>query len=558
MPDNPDTAAAAVGAADTHVVANVGTPLVDYNLFRSDPALMEAVVREGAQWASDRLEAFGAHIGTADYLELGDLANRYRPELETHDRFGHRVDRVRFHAAYHRLMRMSLEHGLHATPWRQPGAGAHVARAAHNLLHTQVEAGHGCPITMTFACIPTLRLQRELAARFEPAILALDYDPRDVPAADKRALTVGMGMTEKQGGSDVRANTTRATPVGPAGPGQRYRLVGHKWFLSAPMCDLFLVLAQAAGGLSCFLVPRWCDDGNRNPLQIIRLKNKLGNRSNASSEVELRAAEGWLIGEEGRGVANILEMVSLTRFDCMVGSAAGQRMAIVQALHHCRSRRAFGRLLVEQPLMANVLADMALEYEGALALSMRLARALDRRDHDPQEAALSRIGNAIGKYWICKRGPQLCYEAMECLGGNGVMEDCIMPRLYREAVINPIWEGSGNIQCLDILRALQREPATRAALCTELERARGGNALLDVYLDALYAELDDPAELEYRARSLAGSMALALQSALLVQHAPDSVSEAYCAARLQGSGHHFGQLPRGVATRAILARSFPI
>ncbi len=542
---------------ETHTVENAGVEFSGYDSYGADIPLQEAVRREGADWAEDDLSRFGRLTGSAAHLELGALANHYKPELDTHDRFGRRIDRVRYHDAYHRLMASSLGEGLHAAPWRDPRPGAHVARAAKYVLQAQAEAGHGCPITMTFASIPTLRLQPDLAARFESKVLACDYDPRNVPPAEKHALTVGMGMTEKQGGSDVRTNTTAATPFANPGPGRPYRLVGHKWFLSAPMCDLFLMLAQAPEGLSCFLVPRWCDDGSKNPLQVIRLKNKMGNQSNASSEVELRGAEGWLVGDEGRGVANIIQMVALTRFDCMIGSSAQMRMAVSQAIHHCSQRRAFGARLVEQPLMINVLADLALEYEAAIALTLRMGRALDRREADEHEALLFRLGTAVGKYWICKRGPQLAYEAMECLGGNGVMEDCIMPRLYREAVINPIWEGSGNVQCLDVLRALSRTPAVRDAFVAEIEPALGRHSAYDDHVQALKDALADSREAEFRARDLVARMALALQGSILLQHGPTAVAEAFCNTRLEQAGHHFGVLPRGTDAALLIERANP-
>ncbi|HQP66876.1 MAG TPA: isovaleryl-CoA dehydrogenase [Quisquiliibacterium sp.] len=542
--------------ADTHTVVNVSRDLVDYNLYAQDAALQEAVRREGAHWAHDALTAFGRTIGTADYLELGALANRHPPELDTHDRFGHRVDLVRFHPAYHTLMRTAIEHGLHASPWSEPKPGAHVARAAHTYLHTQVEAGHGCPITMTFAAVPSLRTTPALAAVWEPKITARVYDPRNVPDGQKAGVTIGMAMTEKQGGSDVRANTTRAFPVGADG-GDAYELVGHKFFVSAPMCDAFLVLAQAPGGLSCFLLPRWRPDGTKNPLQVLRLKRKMGNVSNASSETELRGALAWRVGEEGRGVRTIIEMVSMTRFDCMVGSTAGQRAALAQALHHCTIRAAFGKVLNRQPLMRNVLADLALETEGALTLTMRVARALDHRS-DAHEDHLVRLVTAIGKYWICKRTPNHAYEAMECIGGSGVMEDGPFPRLFRESPVNAIWEGSGNVQCLDVLRAMGRTPAVVDAYFRELGQARGANAALDRYVAALRTAFADPADLEYRARDVVDRIALALQAALLVQHAPAAVSDAFCASRLADGGHrNYGTLPRGVDCAAIIERATP-
>jgi putative acyl-CoA dehydrogenase len=543
--------------AATHEVFNQPTELANYNLYTADRALREAVAREGGGWADASLQAFGARVGAAEYLELGQLANRHPPELETHDRFGHRVDLVRFHPAYHALMHSAIEEGLHASPWTDPGPGAHVARAARYFLQAQVEAGHGCPVTMTFAVIPSLRLQPELARLWEPGIVSRVYDPRDAPAGQKAGLTMGMAMTEKQGGSDVRANTTRAHPVGHEGPGEVYELVGHKFFVSAPMGDAFLALAQAPGGLSCFLVPRWCPDGTKNPLQIQRLKRKMGNVSNASSEIELRGALAWRVGAEGKGVRTIIEMVAMTRYDCMIGSSAGMRMAMSQALHHCARRRAFGALLIDAPLMRNVLADLALESEAATALTLRLSGALDRRVQE-HENLLVRIVTAVGKYWICKRTAQHAVEAMECIGGSGVMEDGPMPRLYREAPVNAIWEGSGNVQCLDVLRAMAREPAALEASLAEIAAARGGHALLDRHAAALADDLSDSADLEHRARDLVDRLALGLQAALLVRHAPDWLADAFCRSRLGSVGqHHYGALPRGVDCRRIVERALP-
>ena len=542
----------------THEVINVSSELAGYNMYTQDAALREAVQREGAAWAQADLTRFGQLTGSADYLELGALANRYPPELDTHDRFGHRVDLVRFHPAYHTLMKTAIEEGIHASPWTDPQPGAHVARAAKFYLQAQVEAGHGCPITMTFAAVPSLLTTPALAQQWVPKITASVYDPRNVPDVAKQGLTIGMAMTEKQGGSDVRANTTRAYPVGASGPGEAYELVGHKFFVSAPMCDAFLVLAQAPGGLSCFLLPRWRPDGSKNPLQVLRLKRKMGNVSNASSETELRGALAWMVGEEGRGVRTIIEMVSMTRFDCMIGSSAGQRAAVSQALHHCSLRSAFGTVLNQQPLMQNVLADLVLESEGSLALTMRMARAMDQRATDPHEDQMARLLTAVGKYWICKRTPQHAYEAMECIGGSGVMEDSPFPRLFRESPVNAIWEGSGNVQCLDVLRAMQKTPGVVQAFFQEVARARGGHAQLDRYVADLQSAFTDLSELEYRARDLVGRMALAVQAALLVQHAPSVVADAFCASRLSGdSHHHYGTLPRGVDCAALIARATP-
>ena len=543
--------------AQTHEVVNVSNELVDYNAYTQDAALVDGVAREGGGWAHEALTAFGQLTGSAETIELGALANRNPPEFDTHDRFGNRVDLVRFHPSYHRLMQTAIEHGLHSSPWTDPRAGAHVARAAHTYLQTQVEAGHGCPITMTFAAIPALRHTSGLAALWEPRITARVYDPRNVPDTQKAGLTIGMAMTEKQGGSDVRANTTRAYPVGAEGPGQAYELVGHKYFVSAPMCDAFLVLAQAPGGLSCFLLPRWRPDGTKNPLQVLRLKRKMGNVSNASSETELRGALAWMVGEEGRGVRTIIDMVAMTRFDCMIGSTAGQRAAVAQALHHCAIRSAFGKVLNQQPLMQNVLADLVLEHEGSLALTLRMARALDHRA-DPHEDLLVRLVTAVGKYWICKRTPHHAYEAMECIGGSGVMEDSPFPRLFRESPVNAIWEGSGNVQCLDVLRAMQKTPAVVEAFFREVGKARGANATLDGWISALKKEFADLSDLEYRARAVVDRMALAIQAALLVQHAPPAVADAFSASRLADGGHrNYGTLPRGVDCAAIIERATP-
>ncbi len=549
--------AAALYLADTHAVSNLSNELCNYNMYTQDTALVESVRREGGQSAEAGLAEFGALTGSADYLELGALANKFQPEFDTHDRFGNRIDLVKFHPAYHQLMKTSIEHGLHASPWTAPGPGAHVARAARTYMHTQVEAGHGCPITMTFAAVPSLRLQPELSSVWEPKITSRVYDPRNVPVEQKQGVTIGMAMTEKQGGSDVRTNSTRAFPIGSGGPGQAYELVGHKYFVSAPMCDAFLVLAQAPGGLSCFLLPRWRPDGTKNPMQVLRLKKKMGNASNASSETELRGALAWMVGEEGRGVRTIIEMVSMTRFDCMIGSSAGMRMAASQALHHCAQRSAFGNVLNQQPLMQNVLADLALESEAALTLTMRMARAMDNRS-DAHEDLLVRLVTAVGKYWICKRTPNHAYEAMECIGGSGVMEDSMFPRLFRESPVNAIWEGSGNVQCLDVLRALSKTPAVLEAFFIEVGKARGANAVLDRYVANLASDFKDLQDFEYRARDVVDRMALAIQASLLVRHAPAFISDAFCHSRLEQVGHHnYGTLPRGVDVAAIIARATP-
>jgi putative acyl-CoA dehydrogenase len=544
--------------AETHEVQNQPPVLENYNAYAQDIALREAVEREGAAWAEADLQDFGALAGSREMIEVGFQANENKPVLYTHNNYGHRIDEVRFHPAYHRLMQVSLEHGLHSSHWTDPRRGAQVARAAKFYLQSQVDAAHGCPITMTSAAIPALLEQPDVAARWTSKIMARAYDPRNVPVAEKQAVTIGMAMTEKQGGSDVRSNTLVAHPLGGGGPGQAYELVGHKYFVSAPMCDAFLVLAQAPGGLSCFLLPRWRTDGSKNALQIQRLKNKMGNVANASCETELRGAYAEMIGGEGRGVATILNMVAMTRFDCMIGSSGGMRQAAVQALHHCNYRSAFGKRLVDQPLMQNVLADLVIEHEAALALTMRIARALDAKSE--AEKLLVRIGTAVGKYWICKRTPAHAVEAMECIGGSGVMEDCIMPRLFRESPVNSIWEGSGNVQCLDMLRAMRRNAGSVETFMAEVQAGAGADARLDRYVAQLSKEFADASDIEYRARGVVEKMALALQGSLLVRFGHAAVADAFCASRLggQSSGLTFGNLPRGVDCSAIIERATPL
>ncbi|MEO7002436.1 MAG: isovaleryl-CoA dehydrogenase [Ktedonobacterales bacterium] len=550
--------------AHSREVFNQAPPLVDYNLFMADIALIEGIHRAGADWAEQRLCEIGQRAGEAQAIQWGFDANSYPPVLKTHDRYGHRIDEVSFHPAWHELMRAATGWGLHASSWREPQPGAHVARIAGFYLWSQVESGHGCPISMTHAAIPTLRLQPELAAVWEPRLTASAYDPALRPLTEKGSALCGMGMTEKQGGSDVRANTTHAEQVGAGGPGGDYLLTGHKWFCSAPMSDVFLALAQAPRGLSCFLLPRILPDGTRNAIAIQRLKDKLGNRSNASSEIELNGAWAQLIGEEGRGVRTIVEMVNSTRLDCIAGTAALMRQALAQATHHAAHRSAFGKLLIDQPLMQNVLADLALESEAATTLLLRLARACDdAAAGDTQATALKRIGVAIGKYWVCKRGPIFMGEALECLGGNGYVEECIMPRLYREAPVNSVWEGSGNVNCLDVLRALAKEPETLAAYFSELTVAQGNNALLDAAITDLQRRLvgmrNQPPEVaESGARRLVERLALTLQAALLVRHAPAYVADAFCASRLGGDwGYAFGDLSAHVDAKAIVQRTRP-
>ncbi|MEG3079427.1 isovaleryl-CoA dehydrogenase [Halomonas sp. 5021] len=542
--------------ASTHQVENQPPSLENVNSYTTDRALQEGVKREGGT-DDTALKTFGQWAGSSDAIALGFDANRHSPQLVTHDRQGHRVDLIEFHPAYHQLMKTAVEHGLHASPWRNPGPGAHVTRAANYYLNTQVEAAHGCPITMTFAALPALRHQPNLLESWGDKITAPHYDPRNLPYFEKQGVTLGMAMTEKQGGSDVRLNTTRAYPIDQGGPGEAYELVGHKWFVSAPMCDAFLVLAQAPGGLSCFLLPRWRPDGTKNPLHIQQLKRKMGNVANASSETELRGAFAWMVGDEGRGVRTIIEMVAMTRYDCMIGSAAGMRQATAQAIHHAIHRHAFGARLSEQPLMQNVLADLAIESEAATTLMLRMARAMDQQD-DEHERLLARIATPVGKYWICKRTPHHAYEAMEVIGGSGVMETHVMPRLFRESPVNAIWEGSGNVQCLDILRAIEKQPEVLDAYFAELAKAKGADVHLDRFIHQLQRELQDTQALQYRARQLTDGMALALQGALLVQHAPACVADAFCAGRLaEHNGLSTGTLPTGLDCAAIIARAQP-
>ncbi|MGW7789830.1 DNA alkylation response protein [Streptomyces tricolor] len=537
----------------THDVTNQAPPLAPYDA-SADPALLEGLRREGAGWAEDDIRRLGASAGSAEAQEWGELANRHEPVLRTHDRYGHRVDEVEFHPSWHHLMRTAVAEGLAGAPWADDRPGAHVARTAGGLVWGHTEAGHGCPTSMTYAAVPALRAQPDLAKVYEPLLTSREYDPELRVPTEKPGLLAGMGMTEKQGGSDVRTNTTTATPTGEPGV---YTLRGHKWFTSAPMCDVFLVLAQAPGGLSCFLVPRVLPDGSRNTFRIQRLKDKLGNRSNASSEPEFDRTVAWLVGPEGRGVKTIIEMVNCTRLDCVMSSATLMRKTLVEAGHHARHRSAFGARLIDQPLMRNVLADLALESEAATTLTLRLAGAADRAVRgDAGERAFRRIATAVGKYWVTKRGPAFTAEALECLGGNGYVEDSGMPRHYREAPLLSIWEGSGNVNALDVLRALGREPDSADALFSELALARGADARLDTAVAALKDQLAETDQVG--ARRLVERMALALQASLLVRHAPHPVADAFCATRLGGDwGHAFGTLPAGTDLDAVLERALP-
>ncbi len=546
----------------THEVTNQPRPLVDVDLYAGNRPLREALAFHlpGADEAPRH--ALGQLVGSAAMQVHARLANEHRPRLRTHDRFGHRIDEVEFHPSYHALMTAAVGAGLHGTPWAR-GPGAHVERAAAFMLFTELEPSILCPVSMSYAVTPALRANAALAADWFPKLASTAYDPRLVSFADKPGVTMGMGMTEKQGGSDVRANTTRAEFAEATPWGDCYRLTGHKWFFSAPMCDAFLVLAQAAGGLSCFFLPRVLPDGSRNALQIQRLKDKLGNHANASSEVEFHGAFAWRVGDEGRGVAQILEMGTLTRLDCALGTAGLMRQALSLALNHCAQRHAFGKPLVAQPLMKNVLADLALESEAATALALRLARAVDRQD-DPHEAALRRVLTPVAKFWICKRGAAFAQEAMECLGGNGYVEEHgegVMARVYREMPLNSIWEGAGNIMALDLLRALRgggRAGTVVDALCAELETARGAHPACDAFVDALPQHIDELAD-EPSARRLAQHIALALQAVLLHAHATPAVFEAFCRARLAGDGGAvFGTLPAGIDFDHLIDRALPV
>ncbi|MBD9433177.1 isovaleryl-CoA dehydrogenase [Achromobacter sp. ACM03] len=544
----------------THTVSNQVPPLEDYSLYETDPALREAVRREGAQaWEPD-LAAHGAWLGRAQTLEAGAQANHCTPRLVSYDRGGHRIDRVEFHPSWNLLMGGIMARGLHSRAWAQPEPGAQVARAAAYVMQGQVEAGSLCPTTMTFAAVPLL--QREPAGvvdfggQWLNALYSREFDGADAPLAAKRSALIGMGLTEKQGGSDLRAVTTRATPVGAPGRGRAYLLVGHKWFFSVPQADAHLVLAQTDEGLSCFFVPRWIPDGPRNAVRVRRLKDKLGNRSNASAEVEFEEAWGVMVGEPGRGLAVLLEMAATTRLDCVLGSAALLRQALVQSAHHARYRHAFGKPLIEQPLMRNVLADLALESEAAMMLGLRLARAVDERA-DAAARALVRVGTPAAKLWVCKRAIAAVAECMEVWGGNGYVDDGPMPRLYRETPVNSIWEGSGNVMALDVLRALQREAGALPALEREFAQAAGQYQDFDDALARWRTLLADGVQAEFQARRIAAGLARLWQAALLIQHSPAPVAQAFVASRLNAGGGVFGELAAGADVQAILARAWP-
>lgn len=537
--------------SDTHVVTNQAPPLVDYNPATS-PVLMEALVREGGRWGVDEVTELGAIAGSATAQRWGELADRNRPVLHTHDRFGHRVDEIEYDPAYHELMRVAIAHGLHGAPWADDRPGSHVVRAAKMSVWTP-EPGHVCPISMTYAVVPALRHNPELADIYEPLLTSRVYDPELKVPSTKAGITAGMSMTEKQGGSDVRAGTSQALPNGDGS----YSLTGHKWFTSAAMSDVYLVLAQAPGGLSCFFLPKVLPDGSRNRMFIQRLKNKLGNHANASSEIEYGGALVWLVGEEGRGVPTIIEMVNMTRLDCTLGSATSMRQGLAMAMHHIQHRKAFGEYLIDQPLMRNVIADMAVEAEAATIVAMRMAGAADAATRgDERETLLRRIGLAASKYWVCKRATPHAAEAMECLGGNGYAEESGMPRLYREAPLMGIWEGSGNVSALDTLRAMATRPECVEVLFDELATTAGQDGRLDVHADDLRLSLSDPLTLQYRARKVAEDICLALQGSLLVRHGHPAVTDAFLASRMAGDwGGAFGTLPTGLDLGPIIERA---
>ncbi len=538
----------------THEVLNQPPPLADYDAYATDQALKAAVNVFDAGWAETKFSACGRTVGSAEVQELARQANRNLPELRTHDRFGNRVDRIDFHPAWHGLMKLAIGQEAHSLAWTAKREGAQVARAGIAYLWNQGENGICCPISMTYAAVPVLRQDAAIAAEWEPRILSTRYDGRQTCAADKTGATVGMAMTEKQGGSDLRQTQTVARPNGDG----TWSITGHKWFFSVPQSDVFLTLARTESGVSCFVVPGWLEDGSRNRLMLQRLKDKCGNKSNASSEVEFRGAVGRLLGEEGRGIRTIIQVTHLTRLDCAVSSAGLMRQAVAQAAHHVTHRRAFQRALIDQPVMANVVADLALESEAALWLAMRFNAALDRAEADESERLIGRIGAPIAKYWICKRASAVAYEALECHGGNGFIEDHLMARLYREAPLNGIWEGTGNVICLDVLRAMMREPDCAQALLAELRTARGGNARYDAFVDRLAQTLGELARHEGQARRIVEMLAVATAASLLIRHAPSHVADAYVASRMgEAWAGHFGDLPPGVDTGMIARRAVP-
>lgn len=541
----------------THQVENQVPELPSFDLYSADVPLREAVAREGGGWAEDRLVALGTELGTPEMFHLGHLANKHPPELQSFDRFGHRIDEVEFHPAYHELMDLAARHQLPNLPWKEPKHGANVARSAMMYVMTQVEAGVLCPVSMTYAVVPALMTQPDVAEVWVPRVLSGEYDPRMIPAEQKRGATFGMAMTEKQGGSDVRANSTQARPAAEGGPGGEYLLTGHKWFCSAPMSDAFLTLANTQRGLSCFLVPRFRPDGSRNTIFVQRLKNKLGNRSNASCEIEYHEAWAQMIGEEGRGVRTIVAMVHHTRLDAGCAPVGMMRQALTRAIHHVRHRKAFGKLLIDQPLMRNVLADIALDLEGCTAMAFRVARSFDE-SADEDQARFGRLATAVNKYWTNKRCPQLVYECLECHGGAGYIEESVMPRLFRESPLNSIWEGSGNVICLDVLRAIHRDPGCFEVFVSEVQEAASGDPDISAKLSEVKAMLQDPGLPEPRARRFTEDLALLLQASMLRKHAPTPVADAFVQARLRNNcGIAYGTLPAGIDEPLLIERATP-
>jgi len=545
-----------VAADATHEVTNEPPPLAGYDIFRSDAALVEGVSRAGAGDRLDEISEIGRRAGSPEAQEWARQANRNPPELRTHDRYGNRVDVVEYHPAYHLLMETAVGHGLHAAPWADDGPAPHAARAAKVISWYQADGGHVCPISMTYSVVPALRHESALADDLVPRLTSRDYDGTNAPLEGKAGITAGMAMTEKQGGSDVRANTTVASPIG---TGREYRITGHKWFCSAPMSDGFLMLANAPGGLSCFWVPRWTPDGGRNPIRIQRLKDKLGDRSNASSEIEMRDVWCARVGDEGRGIRTIIEMVNHTRLDCVLGSTAIMRQGVSQATWHTHHRSAFGRPLDQQPLMANVLADLAVESEAATLAAMRLAQCFDVMRSDEHAALLARLLTPVVKYWTCKRAPQHAAESLECLGGAGYVEESDLPRLFRQSPLNGVWEGSGNVICLDVLRAIMREPLALDAYWAEVGLGLGADARLDDAATALQKDLTDLDEAESRARRIVERLALVFQASLIVRHSTPEIADAFCASRLvDGGGRVFGTLPTGLSLAPIVERARPV
>jgi len=532
--------------------SNQAPLLAGYNAWEQDSILRAAVEREGGGWIEERAHRLGELVGSERMQLLADQANRNLPQLRTHDRFGERIDAVDYHPAYHELMTLAFGAGLHSLAWKARRDGAFVARAALNYLWNQAENGTSCPVTMTFAAVQVLRNDAQISAEWEPKLLADAYDPRPVHLSQKRAATLGMAMTEKQGGSDLRSNQASATELADGA----YALHGHKWFCSAPMSDGFLTLARTGAGVTCFFAPRSLPDGGRNSIHIQRLKDKCGNRSNASSEIEYHGAWARRLGADGRGIATLIEMAHLTRFDIVVASAGMMRGALNQALHHCEHRHAFGKPLAKQALMQNVLADLAVETEAATLLALRLARALDRSARDPQERLFSRILTPVAKYWLAKRTPTFMFEAMECLGGNGYVEEAPLARLYREAPVNSIWEGSGNVACLDVLRSMRKHPESVSVLLSEIRAGASGDRHLARFVDALEAQLAETEGIEQRARRVVEMAALSLQASLMAQHAAPAAADAFFSSRVQGDwGHAFGTLPGGARCEEIIARS---